>query len=77
MDGLSDSETHERYLVASKLFARELSVTPGELCLVVNGRVFFSLYRIEAWVDVTIDLDCRPYCTSYFHCGGLYDSGRV
>ena len=39
MDGIPDSQIHERYTVASRLFARELGLTPGELSLVVNGRV--------------------------------------
>lgn len=43
MDRLSDSETHERYALFSKLFVRELGIAPGELVLVVNGRVSLIL----------------------------------
>lgn len=43
MDGMSDSETHERYALFSKLFVRELGIAPGELVLVVNGRVSLIL----------------------------------
>ncbi|KAH8113837.1 UDP-glucose:glycoprotein glucosyltransferase-domain-containing protein [Phellopilus nigrolimitatus] len=39
MDGLSESETHDRYSVTSRLVARELGIEPGELALLVNGRV--------------------------------------
>ncbi|KAL5522625.1 hypothetical protein ACEPAG_8642 [Sanghuangporus baumii] len=39
MNGLSDSEIHNRYTLASRLFVRELGLAPGELGLVVNGRI--------------------------------------
>ncbi|KAL5480943.1 KRE5 [Sanghuangporus weigelae] len=39
MNGLSDSEIHDRYTLASRLFVRELGLAPGELGLVVNGRI--------------------------------------
>ena len=45
MNGLSDSEIHDRYTRASRLLVRELGLSPGELGLVVNGRVRFLVPR--------------------------------
>ncbi|KAI5117547.1 hypothetical protein M0805_004373 [Coniferiporia weirii] len=43
MEGLSESEVHENYAGACRLAVREFGVAPGELALIVNGRIVSGL----------------------------------